>query len=233
MPPIYWRAMERPDLAGISAVVADYDRTLSDAELEPSTDALEALAGLKGKRGWRIIIASGRPVRFFLRHGRIMGLADAIVAENGAVIHIPRDGRTIVSGGGDLSRIGEALSKLGVPFEAFDVILSVERGAEGAVRRIIAEAGLDAKLEYNVDTLMILPKAVDKLGGVRMALRLLGVEGGFMAFGDGENDAGLIGGADFGVAVANAAEEAKAKADYVTEKPYGEGVAEFIRAFLL
>ncbi|MEM2082395.1 MAG: HAD-IIB family hydrolase, partial [Candidatus Bathyarchaeia archaeon] len=226
-------AMKGLDLAKISAVVADYDRTLSDAELQPSPEALEALAQLKRRRGWRIIIASGRPVGFFLRHERVLTLADAIVAENGAVIHIPRDGGTVILGSEDLSRLKEALSKLGVPFEAFDAILSIDRGAEGIVKRAIAETGVEVEVEYNVDTLMILPKGVDKLRGVRMALGLLGAEGGFIAFGDGENDAELIGDADFGVAVANAAEEAKAKADYVTNRPYGEGVAEFIRDFLL
>ncbi len=219
-------------MAKISAVVVDYDRTLSDAELRPSPEALEALAQLKRRRGWRIIIASGRPISFFLSHERMLSLADAVVAENGAIIHIPKDGNTMVFGE-DLSEIERALSRLGVPFEAFDAILSVERGAEGLVKRAIAEAGAEVKVEYNVDTLMILPKDVNKLRGVRMAIELLGVEGGFIAFGDGENDVELMRDAEFGVAVANAADEVRTRADYVTKRPYGEGVAEFIRDFLL
>jgi hydroxymethylpyrimidine pyrophosphatase-like HAD family hydrolase len=221
------------DLAKISAAVADYDRTLSGPDLQPSPEALGALSQLKRRRGWRIVIASGRPLRFFLQLGQILGLADAIVAENGAAIHIVRGGETILMDRGDVPMIKDWLSRLGVPFEAFDVILSVGRGAEDIVKWIIAEASADVRMEYNVDALMVLPKAVNKLEGVRMALEALGAHGGFIAFGDGENDAELIEGADFGVAVANAAEEAKARADYITTKPYGEGVAEFIETFLL
>jgi len=73
--------MKPLDLTKISAAVADYDRTLSGPDLQPSPEALEALSRLKRMRGWRIVIASGRPLRFFLRLGRILELADAIVAQ--------------------------------------------------------------------------------------------------------------------------------------------------------
>ncbi len=225
--------MKRLESAKMMAVVIDYDRTLSDEELNPSTEALDAVAELKRARGWHLIVASGRALSFLLGYSEIVGLADAMVAENGAVIYLPKDGRRVVLAGEDFSRIKEGLSRLGTTFEAFEVIMSVRRKAEEVVKRVIAEAGVDAKIEYNVDTLMIMPRLVDKLSGIRRALELLGVEGGFIAFGDGENDVKVIEGAEFGVAVANATEVVKAKADYVTMKPCGGGVAEFIRSFLL
>jgi phosphoglycolate phosphatase (TIGR01487 family) len=225
--------VKRLELAKIEAVVIDYDRTLSDEELRPSTEALAALTELRRVRNWRFIIASGRPLTFFLGYSEIIGLADVIVGENGAVIYFPRDGRRIVVANGDLSRIRQDLSRLGTPIEAFDVILSVRRKAEEIVKKVVAKADVDAKIEYNMDTLMIMPRVVGKLSGIRRALETLGVEGGFIAFGDGENDVEVTEAAEFGVAVANATEVVKAKADHVTVKPYGSGVAEFIRGYLL
>ncbi len=223
----------RLNLSMISAVVIDYDRTLTDENLNLSIKALEALIRLKGMRGWRIIIASGRPLSFFISHNEIIELVDAIVAENGAVIYLPKDSKKIIIRFDDLSKIKERLLKFNIPIETFDVIISVKREVEELIKKLINESGVDAKIEYNVDTVMIMPKIVNKLRGVQMALKLLNIKGGFIAFGDGENDAEVIDKANIGIAVANATEIVKAKADYITNKPYGCGVAEFIESYLL
>ena len=51
--------------------------------------------------------------------------------------------------------------------------------------------------------------------------------------GDGENDVEFLQVAGLKVAVNNAASELKAMADYVTHKPYGDGVAEAVYKFIL
>ncbi len=48
----------------------------------------------------------------------------------------------------------------------------------------------------------------------------------FAALGDSENDILMFKAAGLGLAVGNAVPEVKAVADYVAEKPYGEGAAE-------
>jgi phosphoglycolate phosphatase (TIGR01487 family) len=54
-----------------------------------------------------------------------------------------------------------------------------------------------------------------------------------LAVGDSENDLEFLKVAGLKVAVANAAPELKASADYVTQKPYGDGVKEALERFVL
>jgi hypothetical protein len=53
-----------------------------------------------------------------------------------------------------------------------------------------------------------------------------------LAVGDSENDREFLKVAGVKVAVANAEPELKSIADYVTEKPYGDGVKEALKRFL-
>ena len=52
-----------------------------------------------------------------------------------------------------------------------------------------------------------------------------------MAFGDGENDADMLKFAGIGVAMGNAAEKAKAAADYVTDHIDSDGVEKALLHF--
>ena len=54
-----------------------------------------------------------------------------------------------------------------------------------------------------------------------------------MAVGDGYNDLDMLEYAGLGVVVANAREEIKEKADYVTAAPYGDGVVEALEKYIL
>ncbi|MDR0900487.1 MAG: HAD hydrolase family protein, partial [Methanobrevibacter sp.] len=54
-----------------------------------------------------------------------------------------------------------------------------------------------------------------------------------LAIGDSENDLEFLKVAGYKVAVANADESMKEIADYITKKPYGDGVAEIINKFFL
>jgi hydroxymethylpyrimidine pyrophosphatase-like HAD family hydrolase len=53
-----------------------------------------------------------------------------------------------------------------------------------------------------------------------------------MAVGDSENDLEFLEVAGVKVAVANADQELKSLADYVSQKPYGDGVKEAIERFI-
>lgn len=78
------------------------------------------------------------------------------------------------------------------------------------------------------------PKDCNKATGVRELARILGLEmSNVMAIGDFVNDLEMIQQAGIGVAVANASDEIKANADYVTNEPLGYGVIEALRKFCL
>lgn len=53
-----------------------------------------------------------------------------------------------------------------------------------------------------------------------------------MGVGDGENDIDFLKEVGIKIAVANAEDELKEFADYVCEKPYGDGVQEAIEKFV-
>lgn len=202
------------------ALAVDYDRTLTDESFVPSAEVLECLE--RAREEMEVIIASGRELRFFRESG-LLGLGDALVLENGAVVYV--GGGTFVQNG-PTGEIRDRLDRKGIPFSSGEVIVSVKRIHETEARDALE--GLDLSLECNRDSLMILPKGVDKGSGVLRAIDAMGAYQILACIGDGENDLSLFRVADIKGAVANAVPELKTEADYVCKNPYGRGVMEFI-----
>jgi hydroxymethylpyrimidine pyrophosphatase-like HAD family hydrolase len=74
---------------------------------------------------------------------------------------------------------------------------------------------------------------VNKGSSLILLARDLGIEPQeIMAIGDSENDLEFLEVAGVKVAVANAEQELKSLADYVSQKPYGDGVKEAIERFI-
>jgi Cof subfamily protein (haloacid dehalogenase superfamily) len=74
---------------------------------------------------------------------------------------------------------------------------------------------------------------ISKGTGLAFVLEHLGLsEARTVAFGDGENDFELLEHAGYGIAVANAHTELKARADFVCPGPREEGVAQVLEAYL-
>lgn len=82
--------------------------------------------------------------------------------------------------------------------------------------------------------LEILPKGIDKAKSLEKLLEILGCSREeLMACGDGYNDLTMIKYAGMGVAMANARDEVKESADYVTVSNDEDGVAEVVDKFIL
>lgn len=83
--------------------------------------------------------------------------------------------------------------------------------------------------------LEVVPAGMNKGGAVRDLCGTLGIPvGNTVAVGDEANDVSMIRAAGVGVAMQNAVAEAKAAADYVTERDNNhDGVAEVVEKFLL
>ena len=80
---------------------------------------------------------------------------------------------------------------------------------------------------------MVLPGGVSKSTGLQHALEELGLGLEMTcAVGDAENDLALLGSAGCGVAVANALESVKSRADIVTQAANGHGVQELCQALV-
>lgn len=82
--------------------------------------------------------------------------------------------------------------------------------------------------------LEIMPQGVDKGEGIRRLDELYGIgTDEIMALGDSQNDLDMLKAAGFPVAMANAAEEVKAAAAYVTASNDDDGVAAAVEKFVL
>lgn len=82
--------------------------------------------------------------------------------------------------------------------------------------------------------LEIMPQGVDKGEGIRRLGEIYGIgTDEIMALGDSQNDLDMLKAAGFPVAMANAAEEVKAAAAYVTASNDDDGVAAAVEKFVL
>lgn len=78
----------------------------------------------------------------------------------------------------------------------------------------------------------IIPKGSDKSVGIDRMLEYFGIDlSDTMAFGDGNNDIGMLRHAAIGVAMGNAGEDVKANADYITTDVSDHGVVNAFRHF--
>lgn len=208
-------------------IVTDYDRTITDDRLVLYQPAIDALKKLK-ERGVKILIASGRQLNFLAEQLGRIGLFDAFVAENGAILHFPYFEIT-VSLGGDTSRIKAIFRNSSFEVEEGEVLISVKRAFEEEVKKMIRDAGIKAELHFNRDSIMVLPEGVNKAVGVKEALTKLGLLNvALVCIGDAENDVPLFEMADLRVATENALPEVKERADVVCKGSSGLGVARFL-----
>lgn len=82
--------------------------------------------------------------------------------------------------------------------------------------------------------LEVMPKGIDKGTGLEALSQYLGIQAAeVMAIGDEQNDLAMLEWAGTGVAMANASDEVKAHATYVTKSNGEDGVAHAIHRFIL
>ena len=94
---------------------------------------------------------------------------------------------------------------------------------------ILDECSVTSWNETGID---IIPKGGGKSTGIKKFLAHTGFkQSEIMAFGDGENDIGMLKFAGIGVAMGNAEESVKACADYVTDSVDDDGIANAIKHF--
>ncbi|QBI21341.1 hypothetical protein ER308_18380 [Egibacter rhizosphaerae] len=218
-------------MPGLQAVALDYDGTLTTTE-RPEQEVLEAVRETR-RSGRTVVLVTGR-ILAELRADfpGVDGELDAIVAENGAVI-ADADGVHDVALPVD-AHLADALAHRDVPLRRGRVLLACDARHASTVQEEIALLGLDCQISHNRDSLMVLPSGVTKGTGVAAALSQLGISRhGTIAVGDAENDHHLLETCAVGVAVGNAVDALKQRADVVLDAPNGAGVVELLRGPLL
>jgi len=150
---------------------------------------------------------------------------DAVVTENGAVLHTGAGARPLASPVDPAVR--HALADRRVPARAGQVLLALAADDAGAAVQVIVGLGLDCQVVRNRGAAMILPAGVTKGTGLLAALDELGLSPhNAIAAGDAENDLALLQAGEVGEAVANAVPSLAAHADLRLTSPNGSDVTE-------
>jgi hypothetical protein len=210
-------------------LAVDYDGTIA-MEGAITTAGAEALA-LARSAGMRLALVTGR---FFDELAQLcpdLEQFDVVIAENGAVIHIPAADVTVELGEPPADDLREALQARGVSHSVGRVMLASKRIYAEGVQAALAECRAPQRMILNKNDLMLLPTGIDKGSGMRAGLEQLWLAPeDAIGVGDGENDLELFAGVGLRVAVANAADALKQAADVVTTAANGAGVLEALQA---
>ena len=214
------------------ALCCDYDGTLAHhGNLdEPTIAALERLK----QAGRKLVMVTGRELDELKTVCSRLDLFDRVVAENGALLYRPETGEEQLLGERPPNEFVAALRGKGIErISVGRVIVATWEPHETTVLETIHEMGLELQVIFNKGAVMILPTGMNKATGLRVALKELNLsELNAVGVGDAENDHAFLSICGCGVAVANALESLKERADFVTKATHGAGVTELIDEML-
>jgi phosphoglycolate phosphatase-like HAD superfamily hydrolase len=212
------------------AVAFDLDGTLAVHDMV-SDDVMAAIDRARSDRA--MLLVTGRTLDELHRgFPGLTGHFDAVVAENGAVMHTAA-GTRLLSTPVDKT-VDKALADRGVACSRGQVLLSIAGHDAGAATDVVTDLGLDCQVVHNRAAGMVLPAGVTKGSGLLAALSELGLSAhNAVAVGDAENDLALLHAAEVGVAVGNAIPALIEHADIVLDQPDGAGIIALLSGSLL
>lgn len=211
------------------ALAADYDGTLAHHGVIDD----ETWAALRKFResGRKLIMVTGRELDELLGLlGTNVEVFDRIVAENGGLIYEPATREVRLLCEPPPGTFGDELRRRGAERVACGrVIVATWEPHETTALELIRELGIELQVIFNKGAVMILPTGINKATGLAAALDELALSRhNVVGIGDAENDHALLTSCECGVAVANALDVLKEKADLVTKGDHGRGVIELI-----
>ena len=214
------------------ALATDYDGTLAEqGTVRPqSIAAVERLR----KSGRRAVLVTGREFQDLQTVFDRFDLFDLVVAENGALLYRPQTREEVMLAEPPPPQLAERLRERGAtPVGVGRVIVATREPHEIAAVEAVRELGLEWQVIFNKGAVMLLPSGVNKQTGLATALSELGLSmRNTVAVGDAENDHAMLAASECGVAVANALDVLKDRADLVTRGARGAGVEELIGRIL-
>ena len=214
------------------ALACDFDATLADRAVvaKGTVDALQRLVG----SGRKLVLVTGRQLDDLQRIFPHLSLFERVVAENGAVLFNPSNGETKLLAEQPPQVFIEALRQRHVwPLATGLVVVASEQPEDAKILTVIRELGLELQVIYNKGSVMVLPSGVNKGTGLSAALAEMCLSHhNTVGIGDAENDHALLNACECGVAVSNAIETLRQRADIVTSAANGAGVREIIERLL-
>lgn len=219
----------------IKAIALDVDGTITDKNRKICLNAIKAIFRAEDK-GIPVIIVTGNIMCATKMISTLLGTTGGLIAENGGVIEYLGEKKIL----GNIKECQRAYKYLSRKFEINKVEFSDQRVSEVAIRRNIKEEVVkDTLKDFNVEiydtkfAIHLTDPSVDKGSSLEILAANMGVEKDkIMAIGDSENDIQFLKVVGLKIAVNNADEGLKDIADYVTNKSYGDGVAEAFEKFI-
>ena len=214
------------------AFATDYDGTLAHHG-QVDGDTVDALRRLKAS-GRKLILVTGRQVDDLARVFPELALFDLVVGENGALIYRPEGRETRRLAEPPPSSFVDELRRRGVePLAVGQVVVATEQPNERVAIEVIRELGLELQVIFNKGSVMVLPASVNKASGLQAALEEFALSPhNVVGIGDAENDHAFLSMCECGIAVANALDAVKQRADHVTQGRASAGVREVIEALI-
>jgi hydroxymethylpyrimidine pyrophosphatase-like HAD family hydrolase len=212
-------------------IACDFDGT-GASDGHPAPEVYAELAAAR-ERGIVTLLVTGRVLEDIQSACEDFTAFDAVVAENGAVVHLCKAGRTVQIGSPPPEQFLGELRSVGVPFHTGGVVVGTWEQHSGKVFDLIRRFGLDSQIIFNRAALMILPSGINKAVGIRRALEELGrSERNLVAFGDAENDIPMLRAAEIGVAARASVKAVLCVADTSLTERGPAGVAHYISELL-
>jgi hydroxymethylpyrimidine pyrophosphatase-like HAD family hydrolase len=210
----------------LAAIAVDYDGTLTlDGRLSPTM--LDAIGRVRC-RGIRMVLVTGRRLAHLSADTEI-GMFDAVVAENGAVVQFPATGRHVLLAAPMSDPFVTELARSGVAVTRGECLIETEAVAAPRVLEVVRALEQPYILAFNRQRLMVLPQGIAKSTGLRRAIFELGVSmHNTVGIGNAENDHDLLGACEIGVAVGWGSPALRAVADDVIAGDGPDAVAAFI-----
>jgi hydroxymethylpyrimidine pyrophosphatase-like HAD family hydrolase len=209
-------------------LACDYDGTLAEHG-RVSESTIQALEQLR-RTGRKLILASGRQLDDLIEAFPRIRLFDAVVAENGAIFYDATTGNIESLADPPPADFVHELQRRAVePLSIGRAIVATWEPHEHTVLQVIKQMNLDFQVIFNKGAVMVLPTGVNKASGLLHALDHLKLSAhNTVGVGDAENDLAFLSSCECAVAVANALDSVKTRAQWVTPSHHGDGVVELI-----
>jgi hydroxymethylpyrimidine pyrophosphatase-like HAD family hydrolase len=212
----------------LRVLALDYDGTIAtNGSLHEEVRA--AIAEVRS-RGIVVLLATGRMLSDLRVLLGDLEIFDAVVAENGAVLALPKVGRTFAFAAAPQETLLELLRMRGMHPRQGSCVVELPATDARVALDSVRVLQLPVSLQFNRDRLMLLPQAISKATGLREALRMLRLsEHNAIAVGDAENDHELLAACELGYAVAWGSPALQAAADGLVIGEGPQAIAGWIR----
>jgi len=180
--------------------------------------------------GRKLILVTGREMPELQSVFPDFKLCDAIIAENGALLVWPAEGKEEVLGEPPPEAFLTEIIHRGVkPFSVGKVIFATWRPHEATVLDVIQTLGIEYHIVFNKRAVMVLPSGVNKATGLAKALKRMKIAPtSVVGVGDAENDHAFLESCAVAAAVENALPALKERCDIVLTRDHSGGVVELI-----